>query len=716
MIYSEKLSNDLRENYIERLMETSMYNAMIVTGELRDKQTSVQHIASFIQSTEDMNSPENMLKLSEICDDHYFKRIGIIYPDRNLYITDDLGENIYKIENRSEYFNRGMNGEDSIARLSADEIDDKKRMIFNTPLLSENEEIRGILFASYDLDVLRELISVDIFDGEGYSILFRKNGDKIIASTNAVTVEQDQGNIFKNLEYLNADNINIINKMKSDIETGISDLVKVDVYGEKYVYYQPLDLYGIYILTVVPSEIIESKYDEIMYSTYMGCIFLIIVFLIILVDIIKIEKKKKKELEKHLYVDELTNGDSYEKFLIDFNKWRSDKKRIACILMDIDNFRLINEIFGYEIGNAILQDIWNIINKNLQKKGIFARKYADRYVIMMEFMRHEEIVTFLERIFKDVKCLQTIRIEYYRILISTGVYVFRNNKEHIRHAESCAMMANRTIKNRYNVLYNFYSDDVKNKIIEKKSMMDKIYNAIKNKELYAYYQPKYDVKTKKIIGSEALIRWIKKDGTMVSPVNFIPIAEEVGLIVDIDKYMFDLVCKQQSIWKEKGIDILPISVNVSRNRLYCKKFIKECVAILNKYNLEPENIQFEITEGNLHSEEKVGKELVKKLTDLGFEVLIDDFGVGYSSISMIRDINATVLKIDKSFIDDMSDKGKNIIKHVINMSKIVNMKAVAEGVETKEQYEFLLKNDCEIIQGYYFAKPMSADEYEQHLR
>lgn len=454
-----------------------------------------------------------------------------------------------------------------------------------------------------------------------------------------------------------------------------------------------------------------------MFNTYLLCIFLIILFIVIVVGVIVNENKKKKQLEYVLYVDKLTNGRSYEKFLVDFANWKIDEsKKRACILLDIDNFRLINEIFGYETGNNILCDVWNIIDNNLKEKGIFARKYADRFLIMMEFSKHEEIAGFLDSIIKDIGYLSTIKIEHFRITVSAGVYILENEQENIHHIESYAMMASRMIKNKYDIFYNFYYSGMKNKIIERKNMIDSIYSAVKNKEFYPYYQPKYDAKTKKIIGAEALIRWIKKDGTFVSPAEFIPIAEEVEIISDIDKYMFEAVCKQQSIWKESGMDILPISVNVSRNNLYRVNFIEEYIYILNKYNLKPRDIQLEITEGTLYTEEKVGVQLVEKLISLGFDVLIDDFGVGYSSISMIRDINATVLKIDKSFIDDMSDKGKNIIKYVISIAKTVDMKTVAEGVETKEQYEFLVENNCDIIQGYYFAKPMSADEYEQYLK
>ena len=296
-----------------------------------------------------------------------------------------------------------------------------------------------------------------------------------------------------------------------------------------------------------------------------------------------------------------------------------------------------------------------------------------------------------------------------------GIYIVDDDGGFVENMQNRAMMARRLVKNKYDNFYRFYYDDIKNTVIEKKTIMDGILQALALNEFYAYYQPKYDAQTKKMIGGEALIRWIKNEKTFISPAKFIPIAEEVGIIIDIDRYIFESVCRQQSEWKQKGLAVLPISVNVSRHKLYQSDFIKEYTKILHKYGLNPSNIQFEITEGNLFSEQKIGEQIVDKLRQAGFDVLIDDFGTGYSSVSMIRDINAAEMKIDKSFVDDMSDKGKAIIQHVIAIAKTVGMKTVAEGVETKQQYEFLRDNGCDIIQGYYFAKPMPAAEYETYL-
>lgn len=716
LIYSESLSTTLKQNYLNQLEETANYNRSIIYGELKDKQTTLQQIRSFIEDSPEMISRENMEKLNEISKQNKFKRIGIIYPDKRVFVTDNLGEQSMYLDNIDIFFEKGLKKQESITRIEHDKIDNGGTIIvISVPLENNKGEFKGILFATYDVNTLRNFMTLDIFNGKGYSLVMNSKGEKIITSMTALKLDTENNNVFYNLKMINDNNNNIIKNMKENIKANKSGIEQFDLYEKMYMSYQPLGIDDLYILTIIPKNIIENQYNILMKSTYFLCLGLSIALFIIMMNIVFNEKRKKKLLENITFVDKVTNGYSYEKFLLEYkNMQKSDKKKVF-ITLDIDNFKLINDIFGYDIGNMVLKDVWKIINNNLMENGIFARKYADRYSIIMLFKEDSEIISFVNNLIKDIENLSIIKREKFRIIPSIGIYVLERENEKIEQIENYAIMASRTIKNRYDVYYSFYYDKLKSIMIEKKNMTDSIYQALENKRFIPYFQPKFDTKTKKVIGAEALIRWKKEDNSFVSPIKFIPIAEEVGIIAEIDKYMFEHVCKQQCVWKEKGLSILPISVNISRNKLFNVNFIDEYMSILNKYKLKPNDIQFEITEGTLYTEEKIGEKIIATLKGLGFDILIDDFGVGYSSISMIRDINATEMKIDKSFIDDTSEKGKALINYVIKIAEAIGMKTVAEGVETKDQYEFLLEHNCDVIQGYYFAKPMPADEYEKFL-
>lgn len=242
-------------------------------------------------------------------------------------------------------------------------------------------------------------------------------------------------------------------------------------------------------------------------------------------------------------------------------------------------------------------------------------------------------------------------------------------------------------------------------IVEKR-----LQEGIKNKEFLVYLQPKFYAKTGKLAGAEALVRW-KRNNEILMPNVFIPVFEEYKLITKLDMYVFEQACKLLKKWNKH---IVPISINESRQHLYDQNHINKLKEIINKYNVSPHNIELEMTETTVVDNVKLAKRAEESVHKLGFIVSMDDFGVGYSSFSMLKNINIDVLKIDKSFFDDIleSKRGRIIIESIIEMCKKLNITTVAEGIETLEQVEYLKKIECDMIQGYVFAKPMSVEEFE----
>lgn len=426
---------------------------------------------------------------------------------------------------------------------------------------------------------------------------------------------------------------------------------------------------------------------------------------------------QRKEWHKALYVDELTGQYSHKKFCVEAQKWLyNNPNPKALIAFDLDNFKLINIAFGHRAGDMVLREVTAILKKHLRSRGIFARKYGDLFAIMVQYETIDELKELCEAIAMDISQIHVRHRHVFRITSSMGIYLIKKGETNLESMQNYAVLTRRSIKKRYNIYYRFYDPAMTANIVKNKHLIDKISIALQNHEFRPYYQPQYDAKTKQLIGAEALIRWEQPDGSLVMPGKFIPLSEIVGVIMYIDDYMFEDVCRQQHQWKKAGYHTLPISVNVSRHRLYGKEFIQKYVDILKKYRLECEDIPIEITEGTLFNAVEISEKLVSDLRNLGFSVLIDDFGMGYSSISMVKRFKASALKIDKSFVDDMSDEGKMMTTYIIDIAKLMHMQTVAEGVETKEQYEFLRDRGCDIIQGFYFAKPMPAQEFEKLLQ
>lgn len=424
-----------------------------------------------------------------------------------------------------------------------------------------------------------------------------------------------------------------------------------------------------------------------------------------------------KKWHKELYVDALTGKYSQKKFCMEAQRWlnHAPKTQKALIDFDIDNFKLINMIFGYRTGDYVLREVANILEKHLAKRGIFARKYGDIFSIMIQYSSIADIQALCDGIVTDVAQIPIHHNRLFRITVSMGIYLIKMNETNLNAMQNYAILTRQNIKKKYNIYYDFYNMNTKDNMLHNKRLIDKISMALQKHEFQPYYQPQYDAQSQKLIGAEALIRWKHPDGTVIMPGNFIPVSEIAGAIMYIDYYMFEEVCRQQHQWKKAGYTTLPISVNVSRHSLYDKEFLQNYMAILKKYELDCTDISIEITEGTLFNAIEISEKLVNDLRNLGFHVLIDDFGMGYSSISMVKRFKASALKIDKSFVDDMSEEGRKMMTYIIGIARLMHMKTVAEGVETKEQYEFLRDHDCDVIQGFYFAKPMPSYEFETLL-
>ena len=250
--------------------------------------------------------------------------------------------------------------------------------------------------------------------------------------------------------------------------------------------------------------------------------------------------------------------------------------------------------------------------------------------------------------------------------------------------------------------------------LQRKILEERLKKGIKNNEFVIYLQPKFYTNTGKLAGAEALIRW-NRDGKLVMPNIFIPLFEKYELITVLDTYVLENICRLQQQWRKQEYNIVPISVNESRLHLYNENHINDLIDLVNKYNVQPNTIELEMTETTVVHNVELAKEAEKNVHKLGFIVSMDDFGTGYSSFSMLKNINIDVLKMDKSFFDDVleSIRGKIIIEAIIEMSHKLNIKVVAEGIETKEQVEYLKNIKCDMIQGYYFERPIKVEKFEE---
>jgi EAL domain-containing protein (putative c-di-GMP-specific phosphodiesterase class I)/GGDEF domain-containing protein len=383
-------------------------------------------------------------------------------------------------------------------------------------------------------------------------------------------------------------------------------------------------------------------------------------------------------------------------------------REYAFIQFDVRKFRYINETYGSRVGDDILKYISDTLDVMCDNDHLHCRLTADLYQVVTYYNSREEILDFIDALDRRLH-----RYGEIRFTMSYGVSVAPGTSTAYRKHGDEAGLAREKCKNAILSKVLFYEDSLMKNVKKSGAIEELEEEALENGEFHVYLQPKYIYNKHEaaIVGAEALVRWIDKEGKVKSPVDFIPVFEENGFILKLDQFMWESVCKLIRKWLDAGIKAVPISVNVSRTYLYKFDVVTYIKGLIDKYNVPIDLLQIEITE-TTESEETI--QYAEKFKEAGFTLMMDDFGSGYSSLSMLKDMPFDVLKMDRSFLDECLDNehGRTIVSHVISMSNDLELNIIAEGVETKEMADFLYDNGCDVSQGYYFSKPLPIEDFE----
>lgn len=385
------------------------------------------------------------------------------------------------------------------------------------------------------------------------------------------------------------------------------------------------------------------------------------------------------------------------------------------VRMDIERFRIISEMFGIDEGDKLLKFIAVKIQEYLDEEDEVAYCRIASDVFAMCIPVHSYSVDTM------IQKLQKVVTEYpknYEVVLSFGRYYVtkedREQKVPVSNLVDRAAAAQITIKGNYLQHVAVYDESIRKKEADEAMILSEMNHALENGEFQVYLQPKVNMQTGKIIGSEALVRWQHPGKGLISPAAFVPVFEKNGFIIEIDKYMICNTCAIIRRWIDSGIPVYPVSVNLSRLNLYNKRIIQDIREYVEEYQIPREYISFEITESAFSGDNSYIKILAEKLQKEHFKVLMDDFGSGYSSLNTLKEIPVDVLKIDLKFLPagENDEKANLIIKHVVEMAVDLDLMIIVEGVEREEQVEFLTKIGCKIAQGFYYYRPISVLEYE----
>lgn len=514
--------------------------------------------------------------------------------------------------------------------------------------------------------------------------------------------------IFVNIDPVYAENNNIVKAGTLFAEPDNEQLVHNDSGG-------------IVCGSSIPAEKNVSFYDFIKtYETEIVIAVLIFILLVacVMAYIIMIQVKSRNALFKVAYFDELTGIGNLNKFRIDAKNIlaKAPKESYDIVCFDVKEFKLINDMFGYENGNKVLLNIVWAVQQNMLEGELLARMSSDNFIMLVEHDDAQLLIEDKQKMLNSFEILNSFDDITYNISFSGGAYSIRKDDD-INDIDSMidkALMAHKIAKRMESNAVVFYDDKIRDDALVTKEIENAMEKALAAEEFKLFLQPKYRLNDEKIVGAEALVRWKTDDGKMIFPDSFIPLFEQNGFVLKLDMYMLRKSCQKLREWIDKGITPVPISVNFSRNHFKDELFVKNVLTIVKEYSIPSNLIEIELTESTMIANEKNLQIILKQLHSEGVTLSMDDFGIGYSSLGLLKNLSVDVIKIDKSFFDESSNNSRAwaVVASVIELAKRLNIHTVAEGIETKENVDLLKSLSCDTVQGYYYAKPMQTDEFD----
>lgn len=441
------------------------------------------------------------------------------------------------------------------------------------------------------------------------------------------------------------------------------------------------------------------------------------------VELRRILQKQKEELEHQINHDHLTQLPNRILFLERLKQSiymaQRNNKKVAILFIDLDHFKEINDSLGHDVGDKVLLEMSKRMKTKMRISDTLARLSGDEFCIILNNIEDgNDIAKVIDYGMQVVKEPMVIDDHVLYIGMSIGISIYPQDGqsaiELLKNADAAVHRAKANGRN----TYWYYDETMTKEAAENLFLESAMRKGLENDEFIPYFQPQIDIKTGSLIGMELLMRWKHPSKGLIPPYKFIPLAEKTGFIIEMDRYLMNKAMKLFSSWRESGLAPGKLSMNLASKQLESSDFFEILESMISDNGCEAHSIELEVTESDIMKDPETAIKKLQRLNDLGIHLAIDDFGTGYSSLAYLKRFPVHKLKIDRSFVMDIpeNEDDKEIVKMIIGLCKILNLDVIAEGVETKEQSEFLMNNDCYLVQGYLYAKPMSADETVEYLR
>ncbi|KPI57315.1 diguanylate phosphodiesterase [Clostridioides difficile] len=694
------ISNKQTKNYLN---DVSTQIVMNVDSKIKFILSDLRLIADFIKQYEGDSRYEYLSKRKT---SYKYYDIGIIDLEGKAKFLS--GEE-FDLKNTISY-KKGTEGKEY-----SEVIESLGVVLYSVPIFDDNHEVSSILIGVSNKESMNDILNIDNFNGEGTIAIINSKGKHLFIGKNS--------ELIKNLSYKYKDSGDepwaqkMLNDFKNEKSGNITITSSKDI--KCLLSYYPITkgLNDWYFVLIVPEDAVLGELNKLNSFTIIMTLIITCIIGIITWLLYTIRKKHLNQIENIAYLDSVTNGINSTKFsmLVKPLISESPDSTYVMIAINIKGFKLINDCFGSEKGNMTLKHIYNVLSKNIDENEEFiCRHDADLFYLFIKNRPVLEVLELLYKIEADINYFNENKENPYFLRISAGIYTIENHNEDLITIQDHANTARKSFNKAHQSDFSFYSDIERKRLISEKEISNLMEKALEDKEFFICLQPKIDIKSGKISGAEALVRWKNPEKGIIYPSDFIPLFEKSGFICKLDLYVLEETCKLISKWIKKGKEMLRISVNVSRQHLNDKSFLEKYELICNKYNVPTYLIDLELTE-SIFLENPESIDVIDDIHSKGFKCSIDDFGFGYSSLGILKAFKVDIIKLDRSFFVSRNniDRGKIVIESIIELSKRLGMKVIAEGIEELEQVEFLKNIGCDYIQGYVFSKPLLISEFEE---
>lgn len=703
------------ERYLSELSSSVVYS---VDARLQANLDALDSIAiTYVE--EKRSGRTDMTYLRKKAEVHKFVNLFIMSLDGKAVDSDG---NVYDFSRIPQIMDT-LNGNKTIMNDAVIFGETKNGFAYSVPIY-EDDVITGALIAGNSTEWIKNLLSQTYFNGEGFFHIIDADGNFIVKSNNPYSMTENR-NFFYGLEagaHFNYDSSLVdLKELVADNQSGTVYFSMEEGKVPKIGKVIPLNCPGYYLFLVVLEKAASHQFDTLLFNAVFNNGMIALLFVALVILLFFINYRNNKHLSMLAFVDPVTKG--YSQIRFEKEAWEliqgAGPGAFTFVSLNVTNFKLINDTFGTHDGDRILKHIHDVTVSFLGEQELICRSFSDNFDLLLKTRSQDKILEKLKDITEKINAFNIHSNKKYYLILTVGIYQIDDPGLSIVHIRDRANVARKSSISAYDTdLFTcvFYSDPERQKQRRYKDIENKMNDALENHDFVVFFQPKVRLKDQKIVGAEALVRWLDREWGMIPPNDFIPFFEQNHFIVQLDLYVFEQVCISLRSWLDAGIEPVKISVNLSRVHLNKENFLQRFLHIQQKYHIPPELLEMELTETVLFNNQELVTHVIDQIHQNGFSCSIDDFGSGYSSLNLLKNINADTLKLDKAFFcsplaDDFRERV--IIEAVVDMAQRLKINTVAEGVETTEQMEFMKEIKCDMVQGFVISKPVEISCFEE---